>query len=874
MREGNADDNVFRFHLLRPANPDAGDSDGDGGANGDNSGGADGDKDGGVEARDPRDGCTAGRPQGGRPEKDPGSGLFGFVRGRRAEPKQGAVVSVRQAAADRRERAALRRPIVSELAAGLMSAHSELRTFVSIDALNVPDTPGYDSDRAALALNAAAESRLTELTREVLDGQKLSVPRTPVFELSDKLERLVALHSADVAYASPPEPQPSDGDDDPNGRPYIRSVGVADLLVVKQQIKRYEPGEIAHVENILAREKKVRMHRELNRTEEVFLFEAERTAEKESELEKTDRFELNQEASRTQEIDRETGFGLSLSGKYGPSVEFTSNLELHTSTTTQTAQSSAVTYARDVVERSKERIIDRVRTQRTTTIIREIEETNEHTLDNTTSAEHVVGIYQFLDKIYATQIFNYGIRQMFDFMIPEPASFVWQQELQPSETPDFPTPPMPLDDFAPDATFINEANYRVLAARYTAEVPKPPPPLFLVARATLNHGMSDDSESGQPRSVTKLELDVPAGYRPVLAFAKVTALTDTDESNTPAFAISVGEASKIWIGSNATNQPVGEHDYRLAESPLQLFDTTSSPRTVVDGAKLPMQVIGFESNNYSVNVKVLFAHEDARTYWQLETYALIVAAYQRQLADYEQRLAAAQSRREAETTEATTRIASQPPSINEQVVRRELRRHCISISRRAGFESFDATQDTDPPTYDFDEADEEGREVRFFEQAFEWDQIQYVFYPYFWGRQTMWAERFAKTHVDPAYLEFLQAGSARVVVPVRPGFEEAVSYYMVTGEIWSGSDDLPEIGDELYLNIVEEIKERTGASRNELPVGTAWETRVPTSLVLLRASASLPRWKRVNADEWKWVPVRGIGGTDGNGGDDGGESDT
>src|SRR5262249_17355026 len=151
--------------------------------------------------------------------------------------------------------------------------------------------------------------------------------------------------------------------------------------------------------------------------------------------------------------------------------------------------------------------------------------------------------------------------------------------------------------------FINEANYRVLAARYGAELPKPPPPLFLVGRATLNHGMSDDTEEGQPRSVTKLEMEVPAGFRPIFGFAKIAALTDTSENRTPALAVAIGEATKIWIGSNATNQPVGEGDYRLAESPLQFFDTSSGPTTMVDESKLPMQVIAFESASYSVNVK-------------------------------------------------------------------------------------------------------------------------------------------------------------------------------------------------------------------------------------------------------------------------------
>jgi hypothetical protein len=814
VREGNSDDNVFRFNELRPAGPAEE-----------------------ARSRERRHHDRISTP--GRPHREmagePEAGLLGTEFAER-----------------RGLRFAVRPQVVSELAAKLMQAHDELRPLITATALNVPDSAAFDPDRAPLALSKSGEAQLSPATLELLAECRISIEDNPIHEVSEQLESLIAQHAADTAYAPLPPAEPTEEEEDP---PHIRSVGVADLLLVKQHIKRYEPGEIAHIENVLARELKKRVHRDLNRTEETFLFETERIQERESELEKTDRFELNQESSRTQEVDRQTGFGLTLSGKYGPSVEFTSNLDVHTDTTTQSSQTTSVSYARDVIERSRERIVDRVRTQRTTTILREIEEINEHAFDNTTSAAHVVGIYQFVDKIYETQIFNYGIRQMFDFMIPEPASFVWLLESHPPDTSDFPVPPIPLEADAPDASFINGSNYLILASRYGAEPPKLPPPLFRKARSTLNQGMtSDASESDQPRSVTKTEMDVPDGYRPVFGFAKIAALTDTDESNTPAFAISVGEASKIVVGDASTNQPVGEHDYFLVDPPLEFFDISSAPTTLVDNAKLPMQVVAFESANYSVNVLVIFGREDAYAQWQINTYDQIAEAYQRQLADYEQRLAAAQSRVEAEAQSEETTIAAQPPSVNERVIRRELRRHCVSILRREGFDMFNSTEDTYPPVYDFDEAEEEGREVRFFEQAFEWDQMQYVFYPYFWGRVTTWGDRFSKTHADPAYVEFLQAGSARAVIPVRPGFEEAVCHYLSTHELWNGEEDQLEITDQLYVDIVDEIKERTGASQEEIPVGDAWETRVPTSLVLLRQDGSLPSWKRLDTDSWEWTP--------------------
>jgi len=89
------------------------------------------------------------------------------------------------------------------------------------------------------------------------------------------------------------------------------------------------------------------------------------------------------------------------------------------------------------------------------------------------------------------------------------------------------------------------------------------------------------------------------------------------------------------------------------------------------------------------------------------------------------------------------------------------------------------------------EAEAEGAYVKFFEESFEWDQISraslqsailrhsninlvYVTYPYFWGSKQRWTARLAFSDPDPVFDEFLKAGFCRVVVPARPGFENAV----------------------------------------------------------------------------------------------------
>jgi hypothetical protein len=122
------------------------------------------------------------------------------------------------------------------------------------------------------------------------------------------------------------------------------------------------------------------------------------------------------------------------------------------------------------------------------------------------------------------------------------------------------------------------------------------------------------------------------------------------------------------------------------------------------------------------------------------------------------------------------------------------------------------------------------------------------------GRRQTWLQRLNLKNDDPIFLNFLQAGYARVVVPVRLGFECAVLFYLHTGLPWHGGG-LPPIGDKtqnpLYLDIAEEIKASTGSGEKgekEKPIDPPWEIKLPTTLIKLRKDDLLPSWIRLNPD--------------------------
>ena len=127
---------------------------------------------------------------------------------------------------------------------------------------------------------------------------------------------------------------------------------------------------------------------------------------------------------------------------------------------------------------------------------------------------------------------------------------------------------------------------------------------------------------------------------------------------------------------------------------------------------------------------------------------------------------------------------------------------------------------------------------RFFEQGLEWTNMTWLHYPYYWAGSDRWAQDIRLTSSDPQWSAFLTAGTTRVVVPVRIGFEWAIGLYLTLGVIWSGGS-VPTVGDPAYLGIAEEIAESLGTGQ-VAPERTPLDpVRLPTSLIWLQPTSDL-----------------------------------
>lgn len=226
--------------------------------------------------------------------------------------------------------------------------------------------------------------------------------------------------------------------------------------------------------------------------------------------------------------------------------------------------------------------------------------------------------------------------------------------------------------------------------------------------------------------------------------------------------------------------------------------------------------------------------------WRNDTFEKILASYELKLdaynAEVRKQEAAEQAAEDASNLNTPQdKILTHNSKFNAEIVKTELKRLCIEMliapfDFQQGRDFYGEGSDGVPNINISEDLDFYSSSVKFFEQAFDWDLLTKKFYPYYWAKRSDWKALFQNQNsMDHMFKAFLQSGMGRVMVPVREGFEDAVVYFMETGEIWNGSGIAIDTSDKLYLSLVDEATERTGVVE-----GLEWETVVPTSLTILQ----------------------------------------
>ena len=295
----------------------------------------------------------------------------------------------------------------------------------------------------------------------------------------------------------------------------------------------------------------------------------------------------------------------------------------------------------------------------------------------------------------------------------------------------------------------------------------------------------------------------------------------------------------VWADLRESNTTLSNPSPKAWNFEGHSLDTAYPPSDPVTGV-VPVTARVTASKECRVHVTldcVLADDSVAMREWQQQTYELIAQAYwalKRQRADEEA----------AQATGAGVEIKGDPPERNKEVIVEELKRGVVELltgdsPNFAGRDALRPVQAEEPPEVDLDTAVKVADEIQFLEQAFEWENLTYVLYPYFWAGQERWGELADITVSDPEFARFLRSGSARVVVPARPRFESQVCMYVDLGIRWGGGP-VPSVNDPDYLSVAAEIMAQQDPP-SDGEKGPSWEIRLPTTLVWLDSDSSLPK---------------------------------
>jgi hypothetical protein len=584
---------------------------------------------------------------------------------------------------------------------------------------------------------------------------------------------------------------PTIGSVEHNNTPLVAAIGWGDLVVARESLVGYDAKEIAHIENVLPGESKVRVHERIATTEE--FNESETISERESEKDSqtTDRYELQAESQSTIAQDFSISTGVNTSGQYGLTQVDTS-LDAAFSQSESQSRSSSVDTAKEIVSKAVERTFERVRQLRRLTIKERIRELNRHKLSNVgpqSDGSAISGIYLFVEKIQKIELRHYGTRMMIEFHVPEPALTL----LERAAAGEFSASLPPFDVYPGD---IQPGNYLCEAQQYNALDITPPPSLFIQVGWSWNSKIFEEAEQWGEDCFSDI-INIPKGYRPMAARVAWSGLRGKTENREFNFSFAVGGRSE-----EGHEHTIPTYDGVV----LQLRADADWPQ----GVPVSGRVHGSWDGAMYVHVTLsCMRTNEALDAWRISVWQALQAGYE----TIERKFAQKQQQKNYQKEILRAVGSNAPSSEYRRVERAELQKWAIKSMRRAP-QNFNAVEQVgDLQEIEPQSAEAQAPIVRFYEDSFEWEHMTYFLYPYHWSRRASWASRIAAEAAEAQHQAFLSAGAARVIVPIKPGFEEKVASFLdpdnpITGElerILSPSQSTPPPDDGEFRNLWTEL---------------------------------------------------------------------
>ncbi|PKQ60292.1 hypothetical protein BZG02_20040 [Labilibaculum filiforme] len=612
-------------------------------------------------------------------------------------------------------------------------------------------------------------------------------------ELRDLLQASLVL--PDSVFPLPPYSEsPPVG----NSESWVKLYAIGKLKLVKQKLLRYEAGEIANIISVMPGEKKENTKRKLHQeSDKVNCVEFNENSKLQNTEERN--ADLTNEILSTLAHSKDSFTYTDYSTNYGAPTSMTLNGSYSVEKECmEPEQVRASKFAKKIINETSAKIRKQVTKQRVHLINHEQEETTISILDNTGNKSAVFGTYYWLNKVYEARLINRGNRLMLSFLIAKPAAQYIKAEFNfKNETLIEPKPPTALFQIY-SFNDISTQNYTQLCTYYAVDDFDLPP-----NETKIISGILEGNESKF--------IDIPEGYEANIAF--VTYISNQSDDQWKVNGL-VGRQDFNFTGTTGTlqNLTLSQENNTIPISATCDFPYLSPPISV---------------QSFRINIEVECKCSDKKLKkWKKKLYHLIMEKYKEQRTIY--------------YTELNSNLHNNKftnPLYERKTIKKEFKKSCVkqliyNMIKLNGFSRSD--QHSGPSSYEVNKP----KYLNFLDTAIEWNEMTYCLLEDFGSELDFSNMESIDAGDENIFDAFLQAEGARIIVPVKPEFNNTTIYFIATGAVWLGNDSLAPILNE-QAPIVSELKRLNHEHGTNDNILESWQFKVPTSLQILSSELNL-----------------------------------
>ena len=198
----------------------------------------------------------------------------------------------------------------------------------------------------------------------------------------------------------------------------------------------------------------------------------------------------------------------------------------------------------------------------------------------------------------------------------------------------------------------------------------------------------------------------------------------------PVFKVAVGD---VVLGASSQSEhettAIPDGAWASANVYTASYSPPATPAQVPITGQVPVTIWARDAREFRAHLRLTCGRlPSALTAWQLRVYQRLAAEFRAQEVRYLEE-------RAARAIGTGVQIVGDSPARNREVMREELKRAAIRLLSNGTYPPANLPAPSDDsdvgPVFDLDNAALTAAEIQFIEQAFEWENMTFVLYPYF-----------------------------------------------------------------------------------------------------------------------------------------------